>query len=127
METPQQEKIFFQDTDVTVTQSRFISGGTTYAMRNISSVFLYKFPKNLSKPKFLIAVGIILLIISNDIYKLIGVAVIVLGILWFKSIKDKYAVRISTNAGQLNSIISEDSMYLQKIVDAVNDAMVHRG
>ena len=33
-----QEKVFYKGSDVTVTQSRFLSGNKTYAMRNISSV-----------------------------------------------------------------------------------------
>ncbi|WP_192822784.1 hypothetical protein [Rufibacter sp. LB8] len=40
----QQEAIFFQD--VTVTQSRFISGGQTFAMRNISSAANFHIKKS---------------------------------------------------------------------------------
>lgn len=50
-----------------------------------------------------------------------------LGILLFISVKNEYTVRISTNAGEADSTISKDKEYIQKIVNALNDAMIHRG
>ena len=43
----QSEKIFYQDKNVTVTQSRFVVDGKTYAMRNISSVTNFKIKKSI--------------------------------------------------------------------------------
>jgi Family of unknown function (DUF6232) len=58
----------------------------------------------------------------------IGLFVVIIGILWFISVnKDEYAVRISTNSGESNSLVHNDEAYIQKIVDALNDAIIHRG
>ena len=50
-----------------------------------------------------------------------------IGGLWYYSIKDEYSVRISSNSGEANGFRSKDKDYIQKIVNALNDAMIHRG
>lgn len=125
METPQQEKVFYQDANVTVTQSRFIAGSKTYAMRNISSVSLFKIEKSRALPIILILIGGLMLF--GDSSRIFGVILAAIGVLWVVLIKDEYSVRISTNAGEVNSLVSKEQPYIQKIVDALNDAMIHRG
>ena len=45
--TEEKEKIFYQDDAVIVTQSRFVSSGTTYAIRDISFVRKCKIIKDI--------------------------------------------------------------------------------
>jgi len=125
METSQQEKVFFKDSTVTVTQSRYICSGKTYAMRNISSVSIFKIEKSRKGAIVLLIVGILLLIPEGT--RIIGLILAVLGGIWVYTIKDEYAVRISTNAGEANSLVDKDEAYIQKIVDALNDAIVQGG
>lgn len=121
----QPETQFYQDGTVTVTQSRFVTQSKTYAMRNISSVHIFEIEKNRVTPIIMILIGLPFLF-SGDVFW-IGLIIITLGILWLFTIKNEYAVRISTNAGEANSIISKDRIYIQKIVDALNDAIIYRG
>ncbi len=121
----QNEVQFYQDSSVTVTQSRFVTHSKTYAMRNISSVHIFEIIKSKTKAVVTIVFGLFLLF-SKDIFW-IGLIIIALGIWWFTAIKNEYAVRISTNAGEANSIISKDKKYIQKIVSALNEAIIHRG
>jgi hypothetical protein len=125
METPQQEKVFYQDSNVTVTQSRFIARSKTYAMRNISSVSIFRIEKNRIFQIILIVIGVLMLF--SDSSRVLGGIVAVIAALWLFTIKDEYSVRISTNAGEANSLTSKDQNYIQKIVDALNDAIIHRG
>lgn len=122
---PQNEPVYYQDNQVTVTQSRFVAFSKTYAMRNISSVHIFEIVKSKMKAIFLIILGLLLLF-SKEIF-FVGIILIALGIWWFISIKNEYAVRISTNAGEANSIVSKDRVYVQKIVDALNEAIINRG
>lgn len=121
----QNETTFYQDNSVTVTQSRYVTNSKTYAMRNISSVHIFEIIKSKNKAFFFALFGLIFLF-SKDVFW-VGLIIIALGIWWFVSIKNEYAVRISTNSGEANSIISKDRNYIQKIVNALNDAIVHRG
>ncbi|MAB38696.1 MAG: QacE [Aequorivita sp.] len=127
METNEQhqEKMFYQDSTVTVTQSRYIAGSKTYAMRNISSVSLFKIDKSRTGAILLLIVGILLLFFEG--IRVVGVILAILGGIWLFSIKDEYSVRISTNAGEANSLVSKDQAYIQKVVNALNDAIIHRG
>ena len=121
----QNETTFYQDSLVTVTQSRYITQSKTYAMRNISSVHVFEIEKSKVTPILMILFGIPFLFSGNVFW--IGLILIGLGILIVFNIKNEYTVRISTNAGEADSTISKDKEYIQKIVNALNDAMIHRG
>lgn len=126
METQiQNETTFYQDSLVTVTQSRYITQSKTYAMRNISSVHVFEIEKSKVTPVLMILLGIPVLFLSKIFW--VGLILMSLGILLFISVKNEYTVRISTNAGEADSTISKDKEYIQKIVNALNDAMIHRG
>lgn len=120
----EQEKVFHQDNLVTVTQSRFISGGKAYAMRNISSVATHKIEKSRTSPVLFIIIGVVLLF--AEIY---AVAIILIGIgaLWLYGIKDEYSVRIQSNSGEADGLVSTEREYVEKVVEAINKAMIFRG
>lgn len=119
------ETTFYKDSSVVVTQSRFVTQSKTYAMRNISSVHIFEIIKSKTKAILMLFVGLAFLL-SKDIFW-VGIILLGLGIWLIFSIKNEYAVRISTNAGEANSIISKDRDYIQKIVGALNEAIIHRG
>lgn len=126
METQNQnETQFYKDSKVTVTQSRYVTDSKTYAMRNISSVHVFEIVKNRSLPIAMIIIGGLMLL--GDGTRVAGGVILLIGILILVLIKNEYAVRISTNSGEANSIVSRDKIYIQKIVDALNDAIIHRG
>ena len=125
-QTTQPEKTFYQDQNVTVTQARFVVSGKTYAMRNISSVSNYRIKKSMGTEVLLIIIGIISILIGG--YGLIiGLILLAIGIGSIMMTKDDFSVQISSNSGESKALVSKDQNYVQKIVDAVNEAMVHRG
>lgn len=120
----QNEKIFYQDKNVTVTQSRFTSFSKTYAMRNISSVSIYRKGRSRGWEILLIVVGALFCLASVFVA---GIPMILLAILLFIILKDSYSVRISSNSGEGDGLVSEDRQYIQTIVNALNDAIIFRG
>ena len=123
--TQVQEKVFYQDSNVTITQSRFISGGKTYAMSNISSVALFKKTKSRAFQILLIVIGVGMLFGSDN--KVLGVVIAAVGGLALYLTKDEYSVRITSNAGEADGLVSTNQQYVQQVVNAVNDAIIHRG
>ncbi|KQM79046.1 hypothetical protein ASE74_00235 [Pedobacter sp. Leaf216] len=117
----QSEVTFYQDINVTVTQSRYVTNSKTYAMRNISSVHIFEIIKSKTLPAIMIVIGTLMLLSSEA--RIMGFIILSIGIL----IKNEFTVRISTNSGEVNSIVSKDRLYVQKIVNALNDAIVFRG
>lgn len=66
METQiQNETTFYQDSLVTVTQSRYITQSKTYAMRNISSVHVFEIEKSKVTPILMILLGIPVLFLGK--------------------------------------------------------------
>lgn len=126
VENIKEEQIFYKDTNVTVTQTRYISGNKTYAMRNISSVSIFRVEQSRLGPKLIFIIGLLVFLISDDI-KMLGLILVALGIIWYISIKDLFSVRISTNAGEANTLVSKDEPYIKKVVNALNNAIIHRG
>lgn len=147
------EKIFFQQGNVLVSQFRLVIGVKTYVMRNISSVStasdcLIKRP---SKILYKILIGIAFLLLLGTIqttffYILIAngkiplfyctiIAILIIIIIFcFKKMSKlksqyffSYFVRISTNSGTSDVLSSPDKQYIQKVVDAINQAIIYQG
>jgi hypothetical protein len=126
METQLQNEVtFYQDVNVTVTQSRYVTNSKTYAMRNISSVHIFEIVKSKTLPIVMVILGGLMLL--SDASRILGFILLAIGILILALIKNEFTVRISTNAGEVNSIVSKDRSYVQNIVNALNDAIVFRG
>lgn len=126
MEAPlQNEFTFYQDENVTVTQSRFVTNSKTYAMRNISSVHIFEIIKSKTLPITMIIIGVLMLF--SNVSRVLGLILLTLGIFILAFTKNEFSVRISTNSGEVNSIVSKDRLYIQNIVSALNDAIVYRG
>lgn len=119
------EKIFYNDEDVTITQSRYVTNTKTYAMRNISSVAIFEVSQNYSLQIILLLLGLVMLVVED--VRIIATIIIAISIYWIIKTKGKYAVRISTNAGETNSIVHTDKIYVKKVVNALNEAMIYRG
>jgi hypothetical protein len=119
------EKTFYQDSNVLVTNSRLIINGKTYAIRNISSVANQEIPNNFSVEATLITIGLILLIFRTT--RIIGILLIAGAIFIAFTHKNNFSVRINSNAGEIDGLISKDKEYVQKIVTAINDSIVYRG
>lgn len=126
-----EEKIFFDQNGVTVTNTRFISSGQTFVMSNITSV------KNLIEtppkggPLIITAIGVIIALagLSNSSFGAVitGAIIGAIGILWLNALKPKYYVALSTASGETRALTSEDKDYIETIVTALNSAIVHRG
>lgn len=121
------EKVFYKDLTVKVTQFRYTTDNKTYAIKNISFVAINKTIGCRFCAKLIIITGLIALFIPNDFQIIIGGILVVLGIIWYISIRDLFTVCIGTNGKTINSITSNNKDYIKKIVDAVNQAIIHRG
>ena len=121
----QNEITFYQDVNVTVTQSRYVTNSKTYAMRNISSVHTFEIIKNRTLPIVMVIIGLLMLFSESS--RVLGFILTAVGILILVLTKNEFTVRISTNSGEVNSIVSKDRSYIQNIVNALNDAIVFRG
>jgi ABC-type siderophore export system fused ATPase/permease subunit len=120
-----EEKIFFEEDDVSVSNSRFIVNGQTFAMGNVTSV---KTGVEEAKKGGAIVIGIIgLLLLFSGKALLVSIIIIGVGILVFNAAQDKYSVVLSTSSGENQALTSGDKSYIEKVVVALNDAIVSQG
>ena len=120
------DKIFFQDNDVLITQSRIVIFGKTYAMRNISSVSITQESKLFLK----ISSTIILVFALSGFFLeeyLIGIIALGIAVIMLLNSKDEYIVVISSNSGDNNALKSKNRDYIESIIEAINEAIIFRG
>lgn len=130
---PQEQRIY-SDNVVAVTTTRVIVGGTTYALRNITSVRMTYTPPKVLGAILLLVFGLLLLFggfvsIHTESPAPIGVyiaggASVIAGILLMVTAKASYHVNLSSAAGEVHALTSKDRAYIEKVVVSINDAIV---
>jgi hypothetical protein len=120
------EQVFLNERDVSVSNSRMMYKGQTYAMSGITSVKSYEKKPSRVGPIILIVIGVLMLTAGKS---LIFGALIFLagGIAWWVLKKTDYSVLLTSASGETKAYTSKDKDFVIKIVNAVNDAIVHRG
>jgi hypothetical protein len=117
------EKTFLSTQGATVTNSRIIVPGKTYAMAGITSVRSTVIGAKRGFPILVALVGVFLLFIQQPVW---GVVLLVGGIAWAFALKDTHAVAINSASGEIQAVVSKDATYISSIVQAVNEAIVYR-
>lgn len=117
------EKTFLSTQGATVTNTRVIVPGKTYAMAGITSVRSTVVPAKRGWAIFTALVGLICL--PTGAYGF-GILLLVIGIAWAVSLKDRHAVALSSASGEVHAVVSKDAGYISQIVQAVNEAIVYR-
>lgn len=122
------EKIYYSDNEITITSTRAILGGKTYAMANITSVSVAELQPNSGCGCAAIGVGLLMALglFSSEtvLFGLLGLVGVAVGLAIANT--KAYVVRIGSASGESDALQHGNREYVQKIVDAVNDAIVER-
>jgi len=138
-----EEHVILEERDVRITNLRAILGNKTYAMSNITSVSLNKrTPSRLPVTFLLMGAGLLALFLFSFIQLLggedtnaipvlvlllFGGGFLALGILMRWAIKPTYVVRIGSASGESDVLTSTDRDLTERIIGAMNQAIVMRG
>lgn len=119
---------FYKNNNVTITNSRFIVGSTTYAMNGVTSV---KRGQTTPSKAGAVILGIIALIMvfaaSSIVMKGIGILLILAAVAWFRAIKPEYIVFLNSSSGESQALSSSDKQYIDDVIGSLNEAIIHRG
>jgi hypothetical protein len=124
---------YYQDGTVTITNARAVLGSKTYSMANITSVAMGEKPANVTPGIVVAVIGLAIAACSAAAGSnasggiIFGVLVLVGGIALAVMAKSSYIVRIGSAGGETDGLVSNDKEYIQKIVNAVNEAIIKRG
>lgn len=127
------ETTYYQDGNITVTNARAVLGSKTYAMANITSVSMGEIPANRTPGIVIALIGLAILACSasggsDGIAGIIGGLVVAgFGAFLAYAVKTQYVVKIGSASGESNALTSNDREYIQKIVNAINEAIIKRG
>ena len=121
------ETVFFDENNVKVTNARFIANGQTYAMSGVTSVRSTMAPAEIKGYLVGIGVGLLLLIALDGAAKLIGIVVAGLAGWMLMNAKSTHWVTLVTAAAESRALESQDESFINKVVEALNDVIVHRG
>lgn len=122
------EQVFLNDRGVSVTNSRMIHEGQTYAMSGITSVKSFEKKPSRILPIILIIFGLMGMGAGKEAAALIiGLLFIAGGIAAWILMKPDYSVLLKSSSGEAKAYTSKDKDFVLRIIDAVNEAIVHRG
>ena len=125
------ETVFLQLPNATVTSARIMLNGTTYALRNVTSVTMRVVPPKVIVLYLLggliLLAGLLQLVAANYQAGLFAAAIGGGMIFLAAKAKSTYIVAMSTSAGQVDALSSSDKSVIQSVVEAINSAIVHKG
>lgn len=122
-----EEKIFFADGDISVSNTRFTVCGQTYAMSAVTSVKQTVINPSYGLPGLLGIAGIFICFIGNIASIVAGLAAICLAIFVGSRRKPEYIVVLNTSSGESQALKSYDKAHVENVVAALNNSIIHRG
>jgi succinate dehydrogenase hydrophobic anchor subunit len=122
-----EERVFFENQQVKVTNARFVVGNQTHAINGITSVSSYITPPSRMGLIVGVLVGIGMILSGPWSVKLIGLTIA--GICGFvlKTQKSTHTVVLQSASGKVEAHSGTDAPQITGIVTALNDAIIHRG
>lgn len=122
------EQTFFKSADIQITNMRAVIGSRTYPISNITSVGMFEKTPSRVFAVILMVVGVFMIIWSGlSPVSVIGLLIILGGAYLMYTQKVEYIVRIGSASGEVNALASPNAAHIQKIVEALNNAIVTRG
>lgn len=131
------EKIFYENDNVKITNTRFIVNNETYALSSINSVkvsvvdvtFSYAFPSIAIIGGLGWLFFLIVLEETNPIYYVQSIALVAASVYALIRIKKKleYRVVLTTSSGDYAALKSNEKQDITLVERALNDAIVYRG
>ncbi|HOR39662.1 MAG TPA: DUF6232 family protein [Paludibacteraceae bacterium] len=118
-----EEKIYFEEGDVKVTNARFLTYGKMHSMANVTSVAKYVVKPKRTGP---IVLGIIGLICFAFKWWL-AVLLLAGAVAWWMTQKNNYVVSLASSSGNQEALSSTDEAFIDRVVNALNDAIAERG
>lgn len=121
-----EEKTFLNEGGVNVTSARFIVPSQTFAMSGITSVKAFREDPSRVWPVIFLILGV-LLMFGGGGAMICGIILASLSVAWLASQKAIFHILLATASGEAKALSSPDRQWIDKVVTALNDSIVHRG
>ncbi len=122
------EKVFLNNQGVSVSNSRFIVDGQTYAMNNVTSVKTdVSQPSRAANILFIVLGVLVLLGGGGGASIVVGLLMVVASVYFWTKNKPKHLVVLNTSSGETQALESQDEAFIERVVSALNESIVSRG
>lgn len=128
------EEQIYSDKNFQITNARVLVGGTTYALRNITSVKMTVTPAHYGCVITMIIVTIMVVfgVVVSVSEGSVGIAAAALFLVLcligtvkaFQDAKPDFHIELHSASGEARVYTARDKEYVEKIVDSINEAMV---
>jgi Family of unknown function (DUF6232) len=121
------ERTFFEQGNVKVTNARFIVGNQTYAMNGVTSV-----KSHVTQPSRMggiigVLIGLGILFGAEGMGRLIGLVIAAGAAYFLYNQKAVHAVVLNSSSGEAQALSGNDADYINGVISALNEALIHRG
>jgi Family of unknown function (DUF6232) len=123
----QEEKVFFEERGVKVTNSRFIlPDQKTFAMSGVTAVRTSRTGPDRKWPTVCLVVGAAIAYAHGGI-NAASIVLLAAGALWMWMQKPTFFVVLSTSSGEQQALKDQSGSWISKIVSALNESIIFRG
>lgn len=122
-----EETVFFNEGNVSVSNSRFIVNGQTYAMSSVTSVKKGETPPDKTMEIIFVILCVLIIAFASAAWK---IGALVVGAYLINLIRNKktiYSVVLNVSSGEMQALQSHDKAFIERIIEALNQAIVSRG
>jgi hypothetical protein len=120
---PDEERTFFQDGTVIVTNTHFTVPGRIFAMSDVKSVRFERTQATRSWPTALYLLGLGSFLVR--LYRF-GLVLLIIGALLNTISRPKFTIVLDSVSGEVRAFTSSDRDYIYEIVEALKQALAYR-
>ena len=124
------EVVLFQSGEIMVTNTRFVVGTKTFAMRSITSVQSVKKRANYTFPCMVVSGGVVIAFtgFSYSLWLgLFGILTVFQGLWFISQWRPVFTVVLTTAAGEATAYRNPNQDHISQIVRALNDCIISHG
>lgn len=118
------EHLLFSHADISITSQHLNVHGKTYAVSDIHTVESRLIEQKRIPALILLFIGVVLLLDEGSLFALGGFCVL-LGIVLWVSGSTRYSVVIQTSDGKYEVVSSDDRLFTEKVIHALDTAMLN--
>lgn len=121
------EKIFYENGNVRVNNARFIVANQTHAMNGVTSIAHVASPPQRGGLILALLLGLALLFFGEGGTRLVGVLIAAGCAYALYNQKATHVVVLRSSSGEVKALSDTDEAHIRSVVNALNDALIHRG
>lgn len=119
-----EETTFLNEKKIMVTNARVVIDNQTYPMSAVNSVKLTVKKPDITTPVALAVVGVASFWLFREWWYSLVLIAIAAG--WWFCLRNSYTVALDLLSGRQDIYTSHDKAFVTKVVQALNDAIIHR-